>query len=272
MSSLSDKFSCLGEKHKLESEKMRLLNELVNLNNVDFSNVNQEMDDLRLDQHDAVRQFRNWVRNNQERASTDEVVANIDSGVAMTEVAVESYSQAKHFANQIRQVAVSAANSNLSSSQKQNLKNQAKNMVEGIKAGFTNVSYNHIQNVFDSSSDDWNIQVGFSSSSQTINVAPEVPSYSDLESAVENMDSDAMAVLTQVDAFQSNVNSKVENNKGSRAALLDRRDRLVEEYKAVHKQLEVQRCEARKRLNAQLANSMKAISYLNICINHNSGV
>ena len=288
MSDLDNKFTSLGEKHKLEARKMQLLTELTGLCNVNFSNVNETINPLNVVENDAVKQFRNWVKNNMARAASDEVVANIDSGVAMTEIAVDRYAQAKHLINQIRQLVVAAANENLSEGQVENLKDEALTLVNGVNHALSNAGYNAIPDIF--SGESWDIQTSFIQDTSTIPVTfddlsecvldtdplniegnPDIESLVNAVNAMTDTTEDVNNILNSVDYVQDKACDAESNAVALRQRLIARRDAVVAEYHAVHRQLEVQRCEARKRINAELACVLQSVEYMKICICYNPG-
>ena len=285
MSDLDNKFTSLGEKHKLEARKMQLLAELTGLCNINFSNVNDTINPLNAVENDAVKQFRNWVKNNMARAASDEVVANIDSGIAMTEIAVDRYAQAKHLINQIRQLVVAAANENLSEGQVENLKDEALTLVNGVNSALSNAGYNDISNIFNGS---WNIQTSFIQDTSNIPVTfddlsecvldtNDIEADSNVESLVNAVEAmtdtteDVDYILGSVDYVQDKACDAESAAVALRQRLIARRDAVVAEYHAVHRQLEVQRCEARKRINAELACVLQSVEYMKICICYNPG-
>jgi hypothetical protein len=271
MSDLDNKFSSLGEKHKLEARKMQLLTEVTGLCNVNFSNVNETINPLNVVENDAVKQFRNWVKNNMARAATDEVVANIDSAVAMVEIVVDRYSYTKHLINQIRQLVIASANENLSEGQVQNLESEAQTLVSEISNTLSNASYNSISNIFGGS---WKIQTSFIQNTSTINISFSDPSnvITNLINFIDLMTDTSVSVdtiLNYVDIVQNLACNQESIGIGLHGELLSRRDAVIAEYLAVHRQLEQQRCEARKLINAELDYVLKSIEYNKIFICEN---
>lgn len=403
MSSISDKIICLGKRHDLEDQKMRLLGALVDINNITFDNVDLVAENQ---DSDAVRHFKNWVQRNRVLAGTDEVVANVDAGLAMVDLSKSSYSQVQNLTSQLRQT-ILAASTALTDNEVANYRNDALSYYNQIKAIYTNTEYNDlvlhdhslngtegnfnsltntdlanihhvgpnnidgnvfycesgytvgllledlnisirsntvgeyelvsvtdsgtlndVSNAYDwrvgmcftikgsslggvdnvndctisikslnaaSSSNDnaWGvsdvslegsgvinkksylIQVGLREhvrSSNQIVLDFSVPSsLATLKTKVNAMvnNATAMDAKQSADNFLQDVTNAVSKNLMNYTRLVESRNKVLRDYRDVFRQLETQRSQAKGQINGELANIMKTISYLNVCISHN---
>ena len=96
-------------------------------------------------------------------------------------------------------------------------------------------------------------------------------SLSNVKSTIRLMQNNAtsMDAKQAIDVFIRDVTAAVSRNLASYTRLVESRNKLLRDYKDLHRQLEAQRAQAKNQLNVDLANIMKTISYLNVCISHN---
>jgi hypothetical protein len=274
---------------------MRLLNELVNLNNIDFSNFHNDLENGHVHENDAVKQFKRWLKDNERFASVDEVMASIVSGVGMNDVIQSAFAQARNLVNQLKQITRAGSAENLTQNMLNELKAEIQSIVEAIQEAFTGVSYQGVGNIFtysletpgDTSSpmvgalNTWKIRIGLSTMNSDIATLSATPpqllnNTSEYAAVMSATTTDAIDALRAFEIFLDvSYLPDISNNEGVTVSfamkLAEQKDKIVNQYKIALQELESRRCEARDRLNIQLANSMKAISYLNICISHNSG-
>ena len=404
MSSISDKIVCLGQRHELEDKKLRLLTALTDINNINFDNIDVFTENM---DSDAVRHFKEWVQRNRITSGTDELVSNVDSGLAMVDLAKSSYGQVLNLASQIRQTILIASSACACGNDITNYKNDLCSLYDQIKAIYTNTEYNgcvlhdhvlgstsnllnsnssgvedittgknylcnnedldngsvyycesgytiglnvgndfsinvsinnigeyEVENVtFDKLTDgisefEWRVGMCFTISGSSLGGVDNV---NDLTITVNNLDTDgewtssditiegsgiinvksfliqvglrehvkaatqilldftvpsslsnvkstirlmqnnatSMDAKQAIDVFIRDVTAAVSRNLASYTRLVESRNKLLRDYKDLHRQLEAQRAQAKNQLNVDLANIMKTISYLNVCISHN---
>ena len=413
MSSISDKIICLGKRHELEDAKLRLLTALTDINNINFDNIDLFTENA---DSDAVRHFKEWVQRNRIASGVDELVANVDSGLAMVDLAKSSYGQVLNLASQIRQTILLAASMCACGNDISNYKRDLCALYDQIKAIYTNTEFNgcglhnhemgqgqpNLPSVDLSSLDKEATDTGYKCRSGDIEdgilyycesgytigmlidedegnanefgielkvnaigeyevesvenvgeltiegddnfewkkgmcftilgsklggvdnvndatitiVDPEkwvannkdgvmvegsgiinvksfliqvglrehvkaatqilldftVPSsLCAVKSTIKLMENNttSMDAKQAVDTFIRDVTAAVSRNLGSYTRLVESRNKLLRDYKDLFRQLEAQRAQAKNQLNVDLANIMKTISYLNVCISHN---
>lgn len=256
MANINDKISCLLEKHDLENKRMELLNDLTIINTINIENSN----DLLMSDNSELINLNKWI-NKTDCISHELIIKNIDSGIAMCEIAKESYIQSKFIINELREILLSIKNNDNNEIDIDNMKNIAISFIMAIEASFINASYNSYENIF-------NIDISINSckedlTKETIILEFSVPSISILLNLVNNLENIS---IDTIDNFDLELDTIIFNHNNLTNTLLNRRSRLINSIKNTYIEFEDKRYKILNVLNNQISNCIKSLSYLNVCL------
>lgn len=288
MPRICDKLKCLGKRQKLERNQASLINWLAEVSHIDFENISLFQNNK---YEDAVKHFLDWVDHNKIYATSDELVANIDANKQVLNLANVKLNEFKDMYMKIRELATLMADKAHTPEQRHEFAQEVVSIQKQINDIYLELEFNGMR-VFDRQ---WSVRSDYESrycnSRKQYNILSSDPV--NFEGASFNF----VAIKAEIIVFARKYRSS--RNEDERAAYSDHltsvidtinkflecelarvescykqlcrsRENVLRQKETATETLRSQRDQAKKAVEEKLCNVAQQITYMSLCINHNT--